>query len=198
MRYPPPNGFPYLVDLINHMDRHMLGTFDAIDEVRTDMNGGTRTCTFRRKRENLIRDAAFAMTVKSKCTGRKSIGASQITAICSALGACSRGSGKTGITRRKERNPRPCGSWLPWQKRQRHVYNFWAMDTVFRKVYHYGRLCLQILRPWLRNRQWFRLAWDQHCQSKNHCFPLPGMPVSHCWQQSHFVWALRECLAEEG
>jgi hypothetical protein len=42
MRRSSPNGLPYLADLIGYMDTHMLGTSNAIDEVKSDENRGTR------------------------------------------------------------------------------------------------------------------------------------------------------------
>ena len=56
------------------------------------------------------------MTAESRCNGRGSTGASRITVICSALYACVRGSRKTGITRRQERNPHLSRNWPQWHK----------------------------------------------------------------------------------
>jgi hypothetical protein len=38
MGCPLPDGFPYLIDFIYHIDMIMFGTFDAIDEVKSDEN----------------------------------------------------------------------------------------------------------------------------------------------------------------
>lgn len=40
MRRWPPNGLPYLADLIDYVDARMFGTSDAIDELKSDENRG--------------------------------------------------------------------------------------------------------------------------------------------------------------
>jgi hypothetical protein len=56
---------PYLIDLIDHIYSNMLGTSDAIEEVKAGYETGGTQCTFRRLQESPIRDPAFAMTVES-------------------------------------------------------------------------------------------------------------------------------------
>jgi hypothetical protein len=65
------------------------------------------------------------MTAESRRNGKESTGASRTMVISFALHACSHGSGKTGITERKERNSHLSVRYTQWHEGQsRHSKDF--------------------------------------------------------------------------